>query len=229
MTAPDGLTALVTAFMAGLLGSGHCFGMCGGIAASLGALGSGGSGRSRPWPALVFNSGRLVAYVVLGVLAAMLLGNIGDMLHIPRWARMLRLLMAVIILLIGLRFLFDLRLLDPLEKAGARLWQRVQPFAVRVSSRPGAVNRLLLGLCWGLVPCGLVYSVVLMAASTASVAGGASLMLAFGIGTLPSMLGSTWMSPIFSVLLRDRWVRRLVGFSLVLLAGWTLVMLFSHQ
>jgi sulfite exporter TauE/SafE len=51
---------LVTALLAGLLGSGHCFGMCGGIAGSLGALSGIGSRRSLVWPAVQFNLGRLL-------------------------------------------------------------------------------------------------------------------------------------------------------------------------
>ena len=167
MIAAEHLPAVITAFMAGILGSGHCFGMCGGIAGGFGVLATGSAG-SKLAPALVFNLGRLISYMLLGSIAAIIIGGAGEMLDIPKWSRMLRLLTAIMILLIGLRFLFGVRWLDPLEKSGARLWKKIQPMAIRISSRPGAANRVLLGLCWGLIPCGLVYSVVLTAASTAT-------------------------------------------------------------
>jgi len=219
---------LVTAFMAGILGSGHCFGMCGGIAAGFGALAAPGGG-GRFAPALVFNGGRLASYVVLGGLAAWLLGGVGPVLDVPKWARMLRLATAAMILLIGLRFLFGVSALDPLEKAGARIWSRVRPLALRLSGRRGMGSAALLGLCWGLVPCGLVYSLLLTAASTGRAHEGAAVMLAFGLGTLPSMLGVAWMSPLLATVMRDRWARRLIGFSLVLLAAWTLVMVLGNS
>jgi len=220
----DNLPVLVTAVLAGLLGSGHCFGMCGGIAGALGAIG--GDGRRSPWaPGLLFNLGRIASYALLGGVTAVLLGGAGDLLDVPRWARLLRLLTAGMILLIGLRFLFDWRVLDRIERAGAGLWGLVQPLAVKLSTRPGLAGRLLLGICWGLLPCGLVYSILLTAASTATFSNGFLVMLAFGIGTLPSMLGLTWVSPALHELLRDRLVKRLVGASLIVLAAWTLMMM----
>lgn len=223
------MPVLVTAFTAGILGSGHCFGMCGGIAGGFGALAGPAGGGSRFVPALLFNGGRVASYAILGAVTALLLGGAGQMLDIPRWARILRVVTALMILLIGLRFLLNVRWLDPLEKAGAGVWNRVRPLAARLSGSQGAGSRLLLGLCWGLIPCGLVYSVLLTAASTGKFIEGASVMLAFGLGTLPSMLGMAWMSPVLSSFMRDRWVRRLIGFSLVLLAAWTLGMILGHQ
>ena len=61
---------------------------------------------------------------------------------------------------------------------------------MRAASRPGPASRLLVGLCWGLLPCGLVYTLLLAAASTGSVPAGAAIMVAFGLGTLPSMVGN---------------------------------------
>ena len=71
---------LVTAFLAGLLGSGHCFGMCGGIAGSLGALSGGTDRRSLALPAVQFNLGRLLGYAVLGAIAAGFIGAAGEIM-----------------------------------------------------------------------------------------------------------------------------------------------------
>jgi sulfite exporter TauE/SafE len=217
------LPVVLTGLLAGILGSGHCFGMCGGIAGTFGTLAGGVRGRFQP--ALLFNLGRLCSYVLLGAVMAVLLGGTGAMLDIPEWSRTLRLITALMIFLIGLRFLLDLSLLARIERLGAGLWNRVRPFAVRLSARPGMAARLLLGMCWGLVPCGLVYSMLLTAASTASAAAAGTVMLAFGVGTLPSMLGVAWAAPALATIMADRWVRRIIGFALVLLAAWAVVMM----
>jgi hypothetical protein len=215
---------LVTAFMAGLLGSGHCFGMCGGIAGGLGAMAGVGS-RSLVLPGLQFNAGRLVGYAVLGALAGGILGAAGDIMGLQSVGKWLRGLTALMVLLIGLRFLLDWRGLDLIERGGAGLWRRILPLAVRISQRHDWIGRLGLGLCWGFLPCGLVYTVLMTAASTGSSLAGATTMFAFGLGTLPAMLGLTVAAPALNVFLGDRLVRRIVGFSLVVLAAWMFVLL----
>jgi sulfite exporter TauE/SafE len=101
------------------------------------------------------------------------------------------------------------------------------PFALKAGNRQDGMGRVLLGLCWGLIPCGLVYTVLMTAASTANALGGAMTMLAFGLGTLPAMLGLTAAAPALSAFLEDRTVRRVIGFALVVLAIWTVAMMWG--
>lgn len=223
---PHDPTIWVTAFLAGLLGSGHCFGMCGGIAGSLGAL-SGTSNRSIAFPALQFNFGRLLGYTLLGALAGGILGAAGEIMALKPLGKWLRGLTAMMVLLIGLRFLLDWRGLDLIEKGGAGLWRRIMPLAVRISQRHDWIGRLGLGVCWGFLPCGLVYTVLITAASTGQAIAGAVTMFAFGVGTLPAMLGLTLAAPALGVFLGDRFVRRMVGFSLVVLSLWMFLTLFG--
>lgn len=226
MTAFDP-AVLVTAFLAGLLGSGHCFGMCGGIAGSLGALSGINAQKSMAWPAVQFNLGRLFGYAILGAAAAGILGAAGEIMALKPLGKWLRGLTALMVLLIGLRFLIDWRGLDIIEKGGAGIWKRIMPVAIRISQRHDWIGRLGLGLCWGFLPCGLVYTVLMTAASTGHAAGGAITMFVFGAGTLPAMLGLTIAAPALSSFLSDRLVRRIVGFSLVILAGWMILTLVS--
>ena len=214
----------VTAFLTGLLGSGHCFGMCGGIAGSLGAM-SGTSSRSIALPALQFNFGRLLGYALLGALAGGVIGAAGEIMALKPLGKWLRALTALMVALIGLRFLLDWRGLDRIEKGGAGLWRRIMPVAVRISQRHDWIGRLGLGVCWGFLPCGLVYTVLITAASTGGAGTGSATMFAFGLGTLPAMLGLTLAAPALSVFLADRLVRRIVGFSLLLLAAWMVMTL----
>ena len=148
----------------------------------------------------------------------------------------LRLLTALMIFLIGLQYLFNFNFLSAIERAGAKVWKIVLPIAVRASSLPGGSGRLLLGLCWGLLPCGLVYSVILTASAAGSAVSGAAVMFAFGVGTLPSMLGISLAAPTLSALLNDRWTRKLMGAALILLAVLSVSLMYirmqgkaSHQ
>ncbi len=218
----------LTAFMAGLLGSGHCFAMCGGIAGGLGTMSIKAGSRAGAFlRALQFNGGRLTAYVLAGGLTAGLLGIFPQIAGLEYLGIVLRLLTAILIALIGFRYLFAWRGLDFIERLGARFWPRISPIAARLATSPGPLNRLLLGLCWGFLPCGLVYTLLLTAASTGHAVAGAGVMLAFGLGTLPSMLGLTLAAPALAGVLRDTDFRRFIGLSLILLAAWMVFSLFS--
>ena len=216
------ISVLLTAFLVGFLGSGHCFGMCGGIAAGLGSLPvhDGPEDKSRPRfsSALLFNVGRITSYTVLGLLAALILGGAGEMLSIPKWSMILRFITALMIFLIGLQFMFNWQTLAIIERGGAKIWKRVLPLAVRASAMPGGSGRLLVGFCWGFLPCGLVYSVLLTASSAPGILFGGAIMFAFGVGTLPSMVGMSLAAPALTALLNDRWTRRLLGAALIMLA-----------
>jgi len=194
--------------------------MCGGIAAGLGAMSRGRA----VVPALQFNLARLLSYSVLGLISASVLGGLTDFAQAGRW---LRLLTAVMIFIIGLRFLFNFSGLALIERGGAGLWKKVMPVALRAGRRQDWIGRISLGACWGFLPCGLVYTVLLTAASTGNSFGGAITMLAFGAGTLPAMLGLTAAAPALAAFLEDRTVRRLIGFALIVLALWTLLMMWG--
>ncbi len=227
------LSVLFTAFMAGLLGSGHCFGMCGGIATGLGNIGgrsfSKGMNRSFAISAILFNLGRLISYMVLGLISAWILTQAGEVFNVPKWSMALRWLTALMIFLIGLQFLLNWQLLGGLERFGAKVWKLILPIAVRASSLPGGSGRLLLGLCWGLLPCGLVYSILLTAAAAGAPLSGALVMFVFGLGTLPSMLGMSFAAPAFAALLSDRWARKLMGAAMVLLAVLSVALMLVHS
>ena len=179
---------LSAAFVTGLLGSAHCFGMCGGIS-GLFAVNVSVLDLKRQLPkAIAYNAGRVVTYAVLGAAVAML--GKGAVDSIPRLAAPVRLASGLLIILVGLQVAFGWRILSVVENAGARLWRRVAPAAkalVPVQTLPQATG---LGLIWGLLPCGLVYSVLLLAATTAEPSGGALVMLAFGLGTMPAMVAT---------------------------------------
>ena len=102
----------------------------------------------------------------------------------------MRLASGLLIVLIGLQVAFNWRILAPLESAGARLWRWIAPTAKGLLPVETGAQALALGLVWGFLPCGLVYSVLLLAASTADPVGGSLVMLSFGLGTMPAMIAT---------------------------------------
>ena len=213
-------TVWVAAFMTGIMGSGHCFAMCGGIAGSIGAISARKLNQKALPEVLPFHLGRLLSYAILGSLAGGLVGMLSLLGPLGAAGRWLRLATAVMVALIGLRFLLNWRGLDFIEQSGGRIWKRISPLLSKVSNRRDVKGRVLLGLGWGLLPCGLVYTMLLTAASSGSMLSGSATMLAFGIGTLPAMLGLSLAAPGLSVLLADRAFRAMIGFSLLVLALW---------
>ena len=216
----DFLPLLATALIAGLLGSAHCLAMCAGISGMV-AINAGIMALSTQLPLTVaYNAGRILSYAALGAVVA----TFGDTVvtAIPALAGPLRLAAGVVIVLIGLQVAFDLKLLAPFERLGLGLWQRISRLAGRmlpISSLPRALG---LGLLWGLIPCGLVYSVLLLAATSANPATGAASMLVFGIGTLPAMLmtgvGAFRLSQTFGR------ARRTAGILIIVLGLLTLML-----
>ena len=202
------------ALLTGLLGSAHCLGMCAGIS-GLFAVNAEISTLRRQLPmAIAYNAGRVLTYALLGAIVATFGGILVDAK--PTLARPVLLITGTVIILIGLQVAFNWRLLNPLERMGAVLWQKLAPVAkhfVPVTSVPRAMG---LGLLWGWLPCGLVYSVLLIAATSAAPLAGATTMLAFGIGTMPAMVLTGVGAAQLSAFMRRRAAR--LGLGLVIVA-----------
>jgi len=184
---------IVTALVAGLFGSAHCVAMCGGIAAALGTARGSDPRRTRP---LLYQLGRITSYACAGALAGTLGAATGAVLAVDGWSELLRFATAVVVIIIGLDIALGAnaraRWLRAPERLGATLWRRLAPAATRLIPERPAARALMLGLLWGWLPCGLVYSVLLAAAVSGGALQGAALMFAFGLGTLPAMLGLSY-------------------------------------
>jgi uncharacterized protein len=220
------LPLLSAAFLTGLLGSAHCLGMCAGIS-GLFAINTGVAALNKQLPsALVYNIGRIVSYAVLGVIVA----SFGSVIvkASPALAGGIRILSGIIIILVGLKVAFDLRLLNVIERMGASLWSKIAPAAqklVPVTSLPRAFG---LGLVWGWLPCGLVYSVLMIAATSADPAAGAFTMIAFGIGTMPAMVLTGLGAARVSEFMRRRSTRLGLGLLIIVLGLLTIAMPVSR-
>jgi len=214
------IESITAGFLVGLLGGTHCIGMCGGI---VGALSSGlsldvqASRRRLVAAQLAYNSGRISSYTIAGLLLGLFgqqLGESGVLEGFPVG----RIVAGVIMILFGIYLAGWWHSLLFLERAGARLWKHIEPLGRRFIPVRGAGQAYLLGLVWGWLPCGMVYAVLAMALASGSTIGGGTIMLAFGLGTLPVMLT---MGLAFNTLRRfvqDPRIRMVAGL-LVILVG----------
>jgi uncharacterized protein len=170
-------------FLVGLLGGTHCVGMCGGI---VGALSLGAPAR---WSMhLAYNAGRILSYVAAGALAGAL-GAASLTLEGQAPVRMTLYLLANLMLVaLGLYLLGVTRALAFTERAGQHLWRHIQPLTRRFLPARTVLQAFPLGMLWGWLPCGLVYSALASALGAGSAGQGGLLMLAFGLGTLPNLL-----------------------------------------
>ena len=213
---------LVAAFIAGLAGSGHCIGMCGPIVLLIERDGA-GIGRR-----LAANVGRLGFYVVLGGIAAAFGVFLTSFTGVSEGLFMLRTAAGVIIILLGLHLLFDLRLVGWLEKVGSSLWQRMSPFAKHVMPANTIARSLGAGFIWGALPCGLVYSAVVLAATAGGASGGAMVMTAFWLGTLPSLLLAGGMAKRLASVKNRKSFRIAAGTAMILSGAIALAMPYWH-
>ena len=215
--------SLASAFLVGLLGGGHCAGMCGGIvgAVSLSLPGS----RPRIGFLLAYNLGRIASYGAAGLLAGAIGASSFFLDHVLPVERVLYALASVMLILLGLYLAGIWRGVVVLETVGGKLWRQVQPWSKRFLPVRTLPQALALGSIWGWLPCGLVYSVVVAALATGSPWRGAALMLAFGLGTLPALLAMGMAAVRMRAVLQHVWVRRLSGLAVIgfgLLGLWRL-------
>lgn len=214
---------LLAAFVFGLMGSAHCLGMCGGIMSTLTlARSPSGSGFSR---LLAYNSGRIFSYTTAGVIVASIGSLLSDSLLVI--ADVMRVVASLILILMAFYIANWWKGLVYIENGGRFLWRYLQPFASRLMPVRNTSQALALGLIWGWLPCGLVYSVLIWALSVAHPLQGAAIMLFFGLGTLPAMLLTGVLASQIKDLSRSSGVRSLAAITIIIFALWQLVPLFT--
>jgi sulfite exporter TauE/SafE len=204
---------LLAAFLVGVLGGTHCFGMCGGI---VGVLSSGLSlelqtSRWRLVAAqLAYNSGRISSYVFAGVLLGLFGQQLGEANLLPDFP-VGKVIAAVFMILFGIYLAGWWHSLLWLERAGAHLWKYIEPLGRRYIPVRSVGQAFLLGLVWGWLPCGMVYAVLALALTSGSGSAGGTLMLVFGLGTLPALLTMGLAVNTLGRWIREPRVRLLAG------------------
>jgi sulfite exporter TauE/SafE len=196
--------------------------MCGGIVSALSiqpsSIGHIVPIRPRPnWPIqLAYNFGRISSYTIAGALVGTV-GSLGLLLnHLLPIQMGLYIAANLMLIMLGLYLTGMTRSLALLERSGQFIWRYLQPFTQRFLPAQSVAQAYPLGLLWGWLPCGMVYSVLVTALLSGSAVRGAGLMLAFGLGTLPNLLLAGMLLKRLRGATQDRYVR--LGSGLLVLA-----------
>lgn len=193
---------ILAAFIMGLAGAGHCLAMCGGLAGAMGL-------HQSPLRLLIYNLGRISSYALAGALVGSAIFA-ASRLH-PDALLLVRLLAGIMMILMALYLTRIWLGLTFLERGGAVLWRKLQPLTRQFPPNAATPKLYIAGMLWGWLPCGLVYSALSWAALSGDAVNGALTMLAFGLGTLPSMLIFGLFSRTLSNLVRSAGFRWFAG------------------
>lgn len=215
-------TALaITAGLMGLVGGPHCIAMCGAACAGIGQA----AGKRGAAAMGAFQIGRMAGYAAMGALAAASMQGLGWLTTQTAVLRPLWSLLHVAAVLLGLLLLWQARQPVWLDSTARRLWGRVRAF----HAAWGRGAPLAIGALWAFMPCGLLYSALLVAALSGSVLEGALTMAWFALGSSVSLMLGPWLLLRLRGAGSGEWGVRLAGLALALSSGWALWMGLAHD
>jgi uncharacterized protein len=215
------VTLAATALLMGLAGGPHCVAMCGAACAGIGRA-SGGQKTRSMW---IFQAGRLVGYSALGAMAAASMQGVGWLSIQSAALRPVWTMLHVVAALLGLMLLWQARQPAWLENAARRIWGQVR---LVTGAAPGGAA-LLMGVLWALLPCGLLYSALLVAALTGNVVEGAAVMALFALGSSVSLMAGPWLWLRLRHGDSGQWAIRIAGLALLATSLWGLWMGLVHN
>ncbi|MDY7220109.1 sulfite exporter TauE/SafE family protein [Denitrificimonas sp. JX-1] len=214
----DMIPLLASAFTLGLLGAGHCLGMCGGLMGALTLSIPEAQRHKRSRIIIGYNLGRVCSYAIAGFL----FGLLGWAVEQTPAAMAMRVIAGLLLISLGLYLAGWWHGLTRIENIGRHLWTYIQPIASRLLPVKSMPHAVLLGALWGWLPCGLVYSTLFWTASQGNASTSALLMFTFGLGTWPVLLASGFAAEKMTAFLRKKNVRYTAGTLVILYGLWTL-------
>ncbi|CEN56658.1 sulfite exporter TauE/SafE family protein [Candidatus Methylopumilus turicensis] len=214
--------SLISAFLVGLLGGGHCVGMCGGIVGAV-SMHLPQSKSKAPF-LLAYNTGRILSYTLAGSIAGLVGASSFFLQNVLPIQHVLYGISSLILIALGLYLAGIWHGVTYLEGAGKFIWKTLQPYSKRYIPVQNIKQAFFLGSLWGWLPCGLVYSVLIAAIATGSAVSGGLLMFAFGLGTLPTLLTMGMAAVKLKAFLQNVWIRRVSG---LLVLGFGLLGLYK--
>jgi len=214
-------TLATTALLMGLVGGPHCIAMCGAACAGIGQA-AGTRGTAAMW---TFQLGRVLGYSSLGAVAAASMQGLGWLTVQSSALRPVWSMFHVAMIVLGLLLMWKAQQPVWMEQAGRKIWVSARALV----SGKGTSAPLLIGAVWTFLPCGLLYSALLVAALAGGPLEGAMVMALFAMGTSVSMMLGPWLW----LKLRDHrngdWGVRVAGLALAASSGWALWMALAHD
>ena len=219
------LTLAATALLMGLAGGPHCVAMCGAACAGLGRTQPNQSTRAL-W---TFLFGRLLGYSAMGALAAASMQGLGWLSVHSAALRPVWTLFHVAAAVLGLMLLWQARQPVWLENSARKVWRGVRSVTGQLKGGAALAPIGLLGFLWALLPCGLLYSALLVAAMTSSVLQGAGVMALFAMGSGVSLMAGPWLWLRLRGQGSGQWAIRIAGLALLASSVWALWMGLVHN
>ncbi len=223
---------LTSAFLLGFFSTMHCIGMCGGIIGALSLSLPLEIRNSKPKLfafVLTYNIGRLLSYTAAGLIAGAVGTGVLQSAGFDQGHVVLRSIGVFMMVAIGLYLTGWVPQLARVEKIGIPVWKRLEPIGrklVPVASLPKA---LAYGLIWGWLPCGLVYFVLIWALTAGDAVQGGLTMLAFGAGTLPTLITAGFMTSWITRFAHSTRARQVVGLLIIVMAIGSLFIPMEHH
>ena len=211
----------LTALLMGLVGGPHCVAMCGAACAGIGQA-AGPHKNSAMWS---FQAGRVLGYSALGALAAASIQGLGWLTVQSAALRPVWTLFHVATMVLGLLLLWKAQQPVWMEQAGRKIWSGARGLA----HGWGRGAPVVIGALWTFLPCGLLYSALLVAALTGSAFDGAAVMALFALGTSVSMMAGPWLWLRLRGNRLGDWGVRLAGLALAASSVWALWMAYAHD
>jgi len=206
-------TALIySALLMGIAGGPHCVAMCGAACASS------NQSTTQPHALQLYHIGRLCGYATMGAIATFAIKSIAWLssysaaLH-PLWT-----FFHVLVFFWGLMMLIYARQPIWVDRAGRNIWQHVK----KLSLRSG--GHFYIGMLWALMPCGLLYSALIIASFNGNPLGGALSMAAFALGSSVSLFFAPWLWLKLKTNMVEPYGMRLAGLLLSSASAWAIWM-----
>ncbi|MDY7578990.1 sulfite exporter TauE/SafE family protein [Herbaspirillum sp. RTI4] len=226
------VVSLLPVFMIGLLGSVHCVGMCGGIVSAFSfsatsrrtipikvvnnATNSSRPSRGNLPTVLAYNAGRIASYATAGAIAGGVLQGARTLTGIAVFQVEAYWFVNLLLVALGLYLTGIWQGLNQLERVGGMLWRYIQPFTRFLLPINSIPKSMALGVLWGWLPCGMVYSMLLTAMLSGTAVSGAAVMVAFGLGTLPTLITMGMLGTRLKSWMQRRAVRVISGLVIVI-------------
>lgn len=214
------------AFLVGLMGAAHCFGMCGGLVGAFSAQiphrKSGNLLAHQLNYLLSYNLGRILSYTLAGAFVGASSAALGHLFELDTYLIVLRIIAGLMMIATGLYIAKIWVGIVQIERVGQWLWQYLKPIAQRLVPINNLRQAVMAGFVWGWLPCGLVYSTLTWSVASGSASQGALIMLAFGVGTLPALLSAGVAAKRLATWVQQKTVRLLSGLLLIAFGGQTL-------
>lgn len=211
----------LTALVMGLAGGPHCVAMCGAACAGIGQV----SGTRQNTALLSFQAGRWLGYSLMGGLAAFSVQALGWLAVESAALRPVWSMLHVAAAVLGLLLVWQAKQPVWLDQSAQNLWAKIR----QLNSNLGKVAPIGVGVLWAFMPCGLLYSALMVAALTGNVLDGAITMACFALGSGVSLGFAPWMLLKLKSLGDGAWGIRLAGLALVLTSSWALWMGLAHN